>query len=177
MSEAKTDLLFAARVLKSNGTDGEVILGFRDIDPEEINLKEPLYIHFDGLAVPFFIEYFSVNGNRAYVRLTNVRNLKDAEELVGRDIFIKKDSLEQDPENSDGLTIEDLQGWTVLNDDSAVVGTISGWEDIPGNPCIYLIPANGTESSEVMLPFHEDLILAIDEAGRRITMHIPEGLI
>ena len=53
MSEARADLLCVARVLKSNGTNGEVIMGFREYAPEEINLKEPLYIYFDGLAVPF----------------------------------------------------------------------------------------------------------------------------
>ena len=41
-----------AQVLKSNGTDGELVMGFREIAPEDINPKEPVFIIFDGLPVP-----------------------------------------------------------------------------------------------------------------------------
>ena len=47
-----------AQVLKSNGTDGELVLGFREIAPEDINLKEPVFIVFDGLPVPFLSNHF-----------------------------------------------------------------------------------------------------------------------
>ena len=42
-----------AQVLKSNGTDGELLVSFFDIDPEEIDLQEPVFIYMDGLPVPF----------------------------------------------------------------------------------------------------------------------------
>ena len=45
-------MLQIAQVLKSNGTDGELVLGFREIAPEDINLQEPVFIIFDGLPVP-----------------------------------------------------------------------------------------------------------------------------
>ena len=34
------DLQQVAQVLKSNGTDGELVMGFREIAPEDINLQE-----------------------------------------------------------------------------------------------------------------------------------------
>ena len=49
------DLQQVAQVLKSNGTDGELVMGFREIAPEDINLQEPVFIVFDGLPVPFYI--------------------------------------------------------------------------------------------------------------------------
>ena len=59
------DLQQVAQVLKSNGTDGELVMSFRDIAPEDINIKEPVFIVFDGLPVPFFIESFEIG--RAHV--------------------------------------------------------------------------------------------------------------
>ena len=48
MSEASSDsLLQIAKVLKSNGTEGGLLLGFRDISPEDIDIEEPVYIYFD----------------------------------------------------------------------------------------------------------------------------------
>ena len=34
-----------AQVLKSNGTDGELLISFFDIDPEDIDLQEPVFIY------------------------------------------------------------------------------------------------------------------------------------
>ena len=174
MSGARADLLCVARVLKSNGTNGEVIMGFREYAPEEINLKEPLYIYFDGLAVPFFIESFSAKGSRAAVRLTSVKCLTDAEELEGREIFVKEDTINEYDDGEDVLSPDDLVGWTVLNENGEMVGTVSGWEDIPGNTCLYIRLGNGAES---MIPFNDALIVQIDEDNKKIALHIPEGLI
>ena len=67
------DLQQVAQVLKSNGTDGELVMGFREIAPEDINLQEPVFIIFDGLPVPFFIESFAKRGNtKALVHITDI---------------------------------------------------------------------------------------------------------
>ena len=52
-------MIAVAQVLKSNGTDGELLLGFNGFGPEDIDLMEPVFIEFDGLPVPFFIESFT----------------------------------------------------------------------------------------------------------------------
>ncbi len=174
MSRAKSELLRVARVLKSNGTEGEVLIGFREISPEDLNQKEPVFITFDGLPVPFFIESFSRKGtSRALVRLTGVKSLEDAEELVGKDIFAKPDGIKEYENTGDGLTVEDLVGWTLLDSDNEKVGEITGYEDIPGNTCLYV----DTENGQVMIPLHEDLILSVDEDSESISVCIPEGLI
>ncbi len=173
MSRAKSELLRIARVLKSNGTEGEILMGFRETNPEDLNLKEPVFINFDGLPVPFFIESFSKKGtNRALVRLTGVKNLEDAEEIVGKDIQAKAEAILQE-EDEDDLTVDDLIGWTLLDSDNETVGEITDYEDIPGNTCLYVETKNG----QVMIPLHEDLILSVDEESKAITVDIPEGLI
>lgn len=173
MSEAMTGYLRVAQVLKSNGTDGEVILGFRNFAPEEIDLKEPVFIVFDGLPVPFFIESLKQKGvSKALARLTGIKTLEDADELAGKEVFAKEEAISRDVED-DVLTMDDLKGWTVLSPDGKSVGTVSGWEDIPSNPCLYV----NTPSGEIMLPFHEDLMVDMDEEGEKITLRIPEGLI
>ena len=174
MSRAKSELLRVARVLKSNGTEGEILIGFREISPEDLNQTEPVFITFDGLPVPFFIESFSRKGsNRALARLTGVKNLQDAEELVGKDIFAKPDGINEYESADDGLTVEDLIGWTLKNADGNAVGEITDYEDIPGNTCLYV----ETKDGQVMVPLHEDLILSVDEDSESISVSIPEGLI
>ena len=159
-------MLRIAQVLKSNGTDGELLISFFDIAPEDIDLQEPVFIEFDGLPVPFYFESFTPRGTRrALVRLTGVRNLKDADELAGQAIFA--DYFEEEDE-------EDLTGFTVLDASGQPVGQIVDYEDIPGNTCLWVKRPGG---EEVLIPFHEDLILSVDEKTGTLMMSIPEGLL
>ena len=154
------------QVLKSNGRDGELLVSFSGIAPEEIDLEEPVFIEFDGLPVPFYFESFTPRGNtRALVRLTGVHSLTDADELAGAAVYAE-DDLYEDEE-------EDLTGWTVLDADGTKVGTVSAHEDIPGNPCIWVETGHG----EVLVPLHEELVLDVDETAQALRMEIPEGLL
>jgi len=187
------DLQQVAQVLKSNGTDGELVMGFRDIAPEDINLEEPVFIVFDGLPVPFFIESFVKRGNtKALVRLTDICSMEDVEEIAGKAVYIAEDSLPEMSLEEDGFAA--LVGWMVLtvempdqvghdeeeemslpelNGNLYEVGEITDFMDIPNNPCIEV----ETENGAVILPLHEDLILSIDPENQEIIMQIPAGLI
>ena len=159
-------MLRIAQVLKSNGTEGEVLLSLLDIAPEDIDLQEPVFIEFDGLPVPFYFESFVQRGsNRALVHLTGVRSLKDADELSGQNIYA--DYFEEE-------SGEDLTGWNVVDPAGSLVGTVTDYEDIPGNTCLWVQRPDG---SEVLLPFHEDLVVGLDESSTTLTLRIPDGLL
>ena len=168
-----------AQVLKSNGTDGELVMGFREIAPEDIYLNEPVFIVFDGLPVPFYIESFTKRGNtKALVRLTDICSMEDVEEIAGKAVYIEEDNLPEMTLEDDGFAA--LVGWMLLtpgsSDDEDIlyeVGEITDFIDIPNNPCIEV----ETENGAVMLPLHEDLILSLDPENLEIIMQIPAGLL
>ena len=193
-------MLQIAQVLKSNGTDGELVMSFRNIAPEDINLEEPVFIVFDGLPVPFYIETFTKRGNsKALVRITGVHNQEDVEEIAGKAVYIEEGEEAELSLEEDGYAA--LVGWmlltpsTTLSDSSATqsnspvtlsdskgspqdielieVGEITDFIDIPNNPCIEV----ETENGAVMIPLHEDLILSVDPEYQEIIMQIPEGLL
>ena len=170
-------MLQIAQVLKSNGTDGELVMGFREIAPEDINLQEPVFIVFDGLPVPFYIESFAKRGNtKALVRLTGICSMEDVEEITGKAVYIEEDQLPEMSLEDDGYAA--LVGWMLLTpaeDEEALieVGEITDFLDIPNNPCIEV----ETENGAVMIPLHEDLILSVDPEYQEIIMQIPAGLI
>ena len=194
------DLQQVAQVLKSNGTDGELVMSFRDIAPEDINIEEPVFIVFDGLPVPFFIESFTRRGNsKALVHLTDIESQEDVEEITGKAVYIDSNSLPELSIEEDGYAA--LIGWMVLKpvfmapgtetdshrasedagktgeieefDEVEEIGEITDFIDIPNNPCIEVETKNGA----VMIPLHEDLILSLDPDYQEIIMTIPEGLI
>ena len=169
-----------AQVLKSNGTDGELVMGFREIAPEDINLNEPVFIIFDGLPVPFYIESFAKRGNtKALVRLTDICSMEDVEEIAGKPVYIEADNLPEMSLEEDGYAA--LVGWMVLTPENAddmdsdlyEVGEITDFIDIPNNPCIEV----ETENGAIMIPLHEDLILSLDPEYQEIIMQNPAGLL
>ena len=153
-------MLRIAKILKSNGTDGGLLIGMYGIDASELDLSEPVFIEFDGLPVPFFIQTLQPKGTgKAVIHVNDVRNLADAEELVGRSVFLEGEWEEDDE--------EDFTGWTVL-DKGKKVGTVSGAEPIPGNYCLYV--------GDIMIPLHEDFLISADEERKILNLDLPEGL-
>ena len=197
-------MLPVAKVVKSFGTDGGLLLS-SNVDLDTLDFQGPVFIVFDGLQVPFFILDYQPRGNRAVVHLSDVNNLEDAEELVGRTIYADVE-LEEDDE-------PDFTGWTIL-DHGHRLGICTGIEPIPGNPCLYVelqseagasgaasgsaagsrsaaagvageaeaaaaagaTGAAGSGVREVLIPLHEDFIVAIDEQTRTLSLQLPDGL-
>ncbi|MCR4824726.1 MAG: hypothetical protein K5849_05140 [Bacteroidales bacterium] len=154
-------MLQIAKILKSNGTDGGLLIGVRDIEVSEIDLQEPVFIEFDGLPVPFFIQDLQQRGtSKAVIHLNDIVNLQDAEEVVGRALFIEGEWEEEEE--------LDFTGWTLL-DRGQKVGVVTGMEPIPGNLCLYV--------GETLVPLHEDLILSADESLRTLDLDLPDGLL
>lgn len=156
-------MLQIAKILKSNGTDGGVLIGLHDINASEIDLSEPVFIEFDGLPVPFFIEKVQSKGSRFAVKFEDVDTLEGAEELVGRTARYEKEEDEED---------DSLIGFVVKNAaDGSTVGRIVDYADYSGNVCI-TVDCGGRE---VLLPLHEDLIRKVTDTT--LTLVIPEGLL
>ena len=119
-----------AQVLKSNGTDGELVMSFREIAPEDINLSEPVFIIFDGLPVPFFIESFTKRGNsKALVRLTDICSQEDVDEIAGKAVYVDDSQIPELSLEEDGFAA--LVGWMLLaieeipdqvGDDDRIIG-------------------------------------------------------
>jgi len=158
-----------AKVLKSYGTDGTVMLSFRDGIPGDFDVQRPVFLTFEGLPVPFFFSSFSPKGRiRALARFEGVDNLKDAEELVGKEISVESPDHDADHDGGE-LCVEDLVGFSVVSAEGVPQGTVAGVDDYSGNVVLTL-------SDGRILPYHDDLFIDVDEDGRTITLIIPEGL-
>ncbi|MBQ7268268.1 MAG: hypothetical protein IJS62_00225 [Bacteroidales bacterium] len=154
-------MLQIAKILKAYGKEGDVLAGSTTFNLQEMSTTEPVFIEFDGLPVPFFIERSTPKGSgRAVWHLTGCYNLEDAGELVGRAVFAADAGTEAQE--------EDFTGWTLF-DHGRRVGIIDAMEWIPGNPCIRI--------GEVLIPLHEDLVLALDAEAETLDLAIPRGLL
>ena len=157
-------MLRIGKILKSNGTDGGLLISAPEVELEQI--EGPVYVEFDGLPAPFFFDSLIKRGSSRYIaHMTGVRCLKDAEEMVGRDILFDGEFEEDGPE-------EDFIGWTVFDRDFEL-GVVEDYEPIPGNFCLYVRTGDG---SQVMIPLHEDFVVSVDSDEKKLTLRLPDGL-
>lgn len=125
MFPAADTLVPVARVLKSYGTGGNVMISFSSEMSEYLsNNEEPVFLFHDGLPVPFFFESFQIKGVRkAIVALTGICSLEAAEEIVGMDLFLdpaRHPELQDSSATllSDGeydISLDDLVGYTIYD--------------------------------------------------------------
>ncbi len=151
------------KVAKSYGDKGDVVINLSPSDPKDINFEGPVFIYFDGLPVPFFIESCQAKGGRRIVKFENIDTFEEAEEIVGKEIF-----LNIDEDQDDALSII---GMEVYDSNNALIGVITDYTNAAGNEFIAVV----YEGEEVLLPLHDDLIIEWGED--HITLEIPAGLL
>lgn len=176
MFPAPDTLLQIAQVQKSYGTSGEVIINFSADMYELFDEKRPVFLFFDRLPVPFFIESFQPKGTKkALVSLTDIDTMERADEIVGEKIYIDPKEYEEltaSPElTEENLTIEDIIGFTLLDQHEKKIGIITYIHDFAGNICFEI------EETDTYIPYHEELVIDIDIESRTITLEISEGLL
>ncbi len=159
-----------AEIQKTFGAYGELIIKLYDEAPEEINLDEPVFITIDGLLVPFYFKSFEPRGNnRAQVVFDDFETQKLAEELVGKKIENGELKMENGTLNSQFSILN----YKVVDKALGELGTVTGFLDIPGNPCLQ-IDYNGRE---VIIPCHENFVKKNDHKKQLLQVDVPKELL
>ena len=168
------DLLPVAQIVKSYDVNGEVVIRFFSSILEDYDIKkEPVFINFDGLPVPFFITSLKKRGaNGALVKFETINDMSHAEELLKKEILVDASTI--DPEDldmdEDEAMATFLIGFKVKDQNGKQVGEISEYYNYPSNPCIEI-------DGKYLVPFNEELIIKLDPKKRVMAMTIAAGLL
>ena len=162
------DVYKIGRLGKTHGVRGEISFLFDD-DVFDRTDADYLILRVDGILVPFFIEEYRFKSDaNAIVKFDGIDTQERARELTGCDVYFPR-SLAEGDEGDISWSI--LVGFDILEAQSSkAVGRIAAIDDATMNILFELEDGR-------LVPASEDLITAIDQEARTITMHIPEGLL
>ena len=156
------------RLGKTHGVRGEISFLFDDDVFDRVDV-DYLILKVDGIFVPFFIEeYRFKSDSNAIIKFEDIDTQERARELTGADVYFPRSLAENDDEN---LSWPVLVGFDIIEASSGrTVGRIASVDDSTLNILFRLDDGR-------LIPASENLITAIDQQTRTLTMHIPEGLL
>ena len=157
------------RIGKAHGVKGEVTLLFDDDIFDRVD-ADYLVLEVDGILVPFFIEEYRCRSDTtALMKFEDIDTQERARELTNCDVYFPRDLTPLDDE--DELRWSFFVGFDIIDaKTSKTVGTIARVDDQTVNVLFEL--EDGT-----LVPAAEELITAVDQEGKTITIALPEGLL
>ncbi len=166
------DLQLLGVFLKTHGIGGHLVLKLPFYTEEEPEEGEPVFVRIDGIPVPFFISEFRfIDDYTALVKFDETHTSEQASEFVNCTVFSEKHKFKKIRQKEDE-GYEKLTGFRVVDENFGYSGILREIIEAPENP-VMIIDRDGTE---ILVPFHQDIVKMIDHNRRVINISAPDGL-
>jgi len=158
------------RISRATGYSGSVSVRLEKTFFDNIPELEWVFLEIDGKPVPFFISSAEYSGGDILkIRFEGYGTYEKVSEFAGCRIYLT--AISEDNVATD--TPAGISGFKVISEDNCLIGTVS---ELVQNPGQDLLKIFSPEGKEILIPFHKDLILGIEEMNKTITVELPEGL-
>lgn len=158
---------------KTHGIKGELVLRLNAVSFDDIENMELVFILFDGLPVPFFIEEFiERNIDSLLIKFEDINSETEAKVLVEKTLYLPLEFLSKNTISILKST-EALLGYAVVDIHYGEIGFLNQVIQHSENPL--MLVTNG--KNEIYIPLQEEFIVEIKEKEKIILVDCPEGLI
>jgi 16S rRNA processing protein RimM len=167
---AFSDKILLGKIIKSFGFDGAVTVKLEKPFQDRLPEFTAVFLEIEGKAVPFIVSSCE-KPDSAQLRLVfeGYDSLEKIREFTGCRIFLLSAGSGKKEEND----LTGLIGYKITDTDNDMLGSI---QEIIENPGHILLGIQSAGDSYFFVPFHEDLIVNIDNRKKIITMDLPDGL-
>lgn len=156
------------KTIKSFGKDGFIKVVVEDRFRQDLINSKYAFILVDGFLLPYFIEAYNEEGD--LIKFDEINSPQDARILSDTDMHLFK----SDVSGVQGAVYEDeLVGYRIINQEGKSVGIIKSIIEMPMQVLLEVI-RNG---EDILIPFHEDLVIGFDERKKTIELEIADGLL
>ena len=164
----REDVFRIGKLGKTHGVRGEISFLFDDDVFDRVD-ADYLILSIDDILVPFFIEeYRFKTDSNALMKFEGIDTQERARELTGCEVYFPHELADSD---EDTISWAAIVGFDITDADSSrTIGRIAAVDDSTINILFELEDGR-------LIPASEDLITAIDQQARTITMRLPDGLL
>lgn len=173
----KEQLIEIGTVQKLHGLCGEMTASVVDSVFDDVKNCPYLVCEIDGIFVPFFIKSYRFRTDATIlITFDGIDSQDKASSFCGlklyfdRKCFTKKEAEEYDTDNEEE---DSFIGYTIIDQKHGVLGKVIDIDDQTAN-VLFIVDYDTTE---LMIPAADDLVIEIDDDNKTITMNLPQGLI
>jgi 16S rRNA processing protein RimM len=145
---------------------------------ESVSVFKPdsliLAVHAGKIEKHFAIKWAKPHGKSILLSFKGIEDREKAKTLIGAKLFIERAAL---PELEEGVYYwVDIIGLSVFTTDNQYIGHVESVMPTGSND-VYIVKNNTKEdSTEVMIPAIESVVLEIDFENKTMRVALPEGL-
>lgn len=158
-------------IIKTHGTKGSVQIRLRNFKPEDIKIRDSVFVEVDGLLVPFFIEEFrAATGDSLIVKFEDIDSEPVARSYAGCDVYVSPGQVKRRAKKLSDIS--GIRGYRVIDKRLGYVGMAGEITGLASNPLLEI----RYEGKDLLIPVHEDIILEINDRKKEVLIDAPEGL-
>jgi 16S rRNA processing protein RimM len=167
----KEDYYELGYIAKPVGLNGELAVILDIDDVEDYEDLESIFIEVNGDLIPHLIKEVKFKGNKVSFILEDINSIEKAEKLRGKKLYLPIEELPELEEG--GYYLHELIGYHVFDYIKGYIGDVKLIYNLPTQDLL----AVEVQGTEVMIPTHEDIMVEVKQAERRINVQLPEGLL
>ncbi len=155
---------------KPHGLKGELKLRILEFYEEDLLKAQSMLI--GDPAVPYFAEYLR-GGGALIGKLEGLDSREAVQPLSNKPVWLLESQVTEIAGDAEATPWDPFIGWTIEAASYPVLGPITGIMDMPEH---YLAELQH-EGKSVLIPLHEELVVAVKEHDQVLEMDLPEGLL
>jgi 16S rRNA processing protein RimM len=168
----KNQFSYVGKIIKTFGYKGGLIVHIEDSFCKIIMKTEFVFVEIQHERVPFFIVSVENQYDNIFsVVLEDIDTMEKAQKITGCQLFLVESGKPK--KKSRDFVLKDLAGFDVIDEKSGNIGKIKQILELPQQHIMQVFHGK----KEILIPFHEDIVISIDMEHKSVNIKAPEGLI
>ena len=159
------------KILSAHGLTGELLLEHTLGKASSLKKVEVLFIEdYKKALLPYFVTFSrKKTADAVFISLEGINTRERAQQLVSRAVWIPEELYQQLASKN---APANLLGYQIVENDKEI-GLITEVIEQPQQ----LVCKVFIQEQEVLIPLHEDTLLSIDHAAKKVIVQLPDGLL
>ncbi len=165
----REELVEIGFVKRAHGLQGELKIKITDFYKPYLPEFSILVMEKGEDFLPFFVQSLQESSTEPIILFESIQSKEEASQWIGKKLYALQNELPEVYENE----MNTLVGYFVLDQNDLSIGQV---QEVLEMPSQILLSVKGAQG-ELMIPFHEDLILSIDMDEEIIKLELPDGFL
>jgi len=168
------DYLKVGKIVNTHALQGELrIISNSDFKEERFKEGSKLFIDYNGEYIPVEVKTHRTNKNFDLLKFVGMHHINDVEKYKGCEILVDAQNLSELDDAE--FYFYEIIGCLVKTTDGTVLGEIIDILQTGAND-VWVVKDQDREK-DVLIPYIEDVVKAVDIQNKTVTVELLEGLI